>query len=128
MIDLVSLVIGLCAGLVVMGIIADKVNKRQVEALRKEIETDSNNYYAAVSALEGQVQELERELSVQRNVAKTLSENNQRLLKSNQQLKKAKRPNDETITYMVSLYGNWFDRSQEDYNLSPSDFIKKYWK
>lgn len=128
MIDLVSFVIGLCAGLVVMGIIADKANKRQVEALRKEIETDSNNYYAAVSALEGQVQELERELSVQRNVAKTLSENNQRLLKSNQQLKKAKRPNDETITYMVSLYGNWFDRSQEDYNLSPSDFIKKYWK
>lgn len=128
MIDLVSFVIGFCAGLVVMGIIADKVNKRQVENLRKKIEVDGNNYYAAVSALEGQVQELERELSVQRNVAKTLSENNQRLLKSNQQLKKAIRPNDETITYMVSLYGNWFDRSQEDYNLSPSDFIKKYWK
>lgn len=128
MIDLVSFVIGLCAGLVVMGIIADKVNKRQVEDLRKKLEVDSNNYYAAVSALEGHVQELEQELSVQRNVAKTLSENNQRLLKSNQQLKKAKRPNDETITYMVSLYGNWFDRSQEDYNLSPSDFIKKYWK
>lgn len=128
MFNLVSFVIGLCAGLVVMGIIADKVNKRQVEDLRKKLEVDSNNYYAAVSALEGQVQELEQELSVQRNVAKTLSENNQRLLKSNQQLKKAKRPNDETITYMVSLYGNWFDRSQEDYNLSPSDFIKKYWK
>ena len=128
MIDLVSFVIGLCAGLVVMGIIADKVNKRQVEDLRKKLEVDSNNYYAAVSALEGQVRELEQELSVQRNVAKTLSENNQRLLKSNQQFKKAKRPNDETITYMVSLYGNWFDRSQEDYNLSPSDFIKKYWK
>ena len=128
MIDLVSFVIGLCAGLVVMGIIADKVNKRQVEDLRKKLEVDGNNYYAAVSALEGQVRELEQELSVQRNVAKTLSENNQRLLKSNQQLKKAKRPNDETITYMVSLYGNWLDRSQEDYNLSPSDFIKKYWK
>ena len=128
MFNLVSFVIGLCAGLVVMGIIADKVNKRQVEDLRKKLEVDSNNYYAAVSALEGQVQELEQELSVQRNVAKTLSENNQRLLKSNQQLKKAKRPNDETITYMVSLYGNWFDRSQEDYNLSPSDFIKKYWE
>lgn len=128
MIDLVSLVIGLCAGLVVMGIIADKANKRQVEALRKEIETDSNNYYAAVSVLEGQVQELKRELSVQRNVAKTLSENNQRLLKSNQQLKKAKRPNDETIAYMVSLYDNWYERSQEDSSLSPSEFIKKYWK
>ena len=128
MFNLVSFVIGLCAGLVVMGIIADKVNKRQVEDLRKKLEVDSNNYYAAVSALEGQVQELEQELSVQRNVAKTLSEINQRLLKSNQQLKKAKRPNDETITYMVSLYGNWFDRSQEDYNLSPSDFIKKYWE
>lgn len=128
MIDLVSLVIGLCAGLVVMGIIADKSNKSQIEDLRKRIEADSSNYYTAVSALEGQVQELERELSVQRNVAKTLSENNQRLLKSNQQLKKAKRPNDETITYMVSLYGNWFDRGREDYHLSPSEFIIKYWE
>lgn len=128
MFDLISFVIGFCAGLVVMGIIADKNNKRQVEDLRKKIEVDGNNYYEAVSALEGQVQELERELSVQRNVAKTLSENNQRLLKSNQQLKKAKRPNDETITYMVSLYGNWFDRGQEDMHLSPSEFIKKHWK
>ena len=125
---MIGLVLSFCAGLVVMGVIADKNNKRQIEDLRKKIEVDGNNYYAAVSALEGQVYELEQELSVQRNVAKTLSENNQRLLKSNQQLKKAKRPNDETITYMVSLYGNWFDRSQEDYHLSPSDFIKKYWK
>lgn len=128
MFDLISFVIGFCAGLVVMGIIADKNNKRQIEDLRKKIEVDGNNYYAAVSALEGQVQKLERELSIQRNVEKTLSENNQRLLKSNQYLKKAKRPNDETINYMVSLYGNWFDRSQEDYHLSPSDYIKKYWK
>lgn len=128
MVNLFFTGIGFCVGMIAMAIIADRGNKKQVEALRKEIETDRNNYYTAVSSLEGQVQELERELSVQRNVAKTLSENNQRLLKNNQQLKKAVRPNDETITYMVSLYDNWYERSQEDSSLSPSEFIKKYWK
>lgn len=126
--DFASLMLGVCVGIIIMGIIADKVNKREIEDLRKKLEVDGDNYHAAVLAFEGQVQELEREISVQRNVAKTLSENNQRLLKSNQQLKKAVRPNDETINYMVSLYGNWVDRSQEDYNLSPSEFIKKHWK
>lgn len=128
MVNLFFTGIGFCVGMIAMAIIADKSNKKQVEALRKEIETNSNYYYTAVSSLEGQVQELERELSVQRNVAKTLSENNQRLLKSNQQLKKAERPNDETITYMVSLYNNWYERSRGDSSLSPSEFIKKYWK
>ena len=128
MVNLFFTGIGFCVGMIAMAIIADKSNKKQVEGLKKEIEADSNNYYTAVSSLEGQVQKLERELSVQRNVAKTLSENNQRLLKNNQQLKKAVRPNDETITYMVSLYDNWYERSQEDSSLSPSEFIKKYWK
>lgn len=111
-----------------MGIIADKTNRAETDVLREKLETDSHNYQQAVNTMGSQLNELEEELRVQKNIVKTLSENNQRLLKSNQQLKKAKRPNDETITYMVSLYDNWYERSQEESSLSPSEFIKKYWK
>lgn len=126
--DLLSVFIGACLGIILMSILADKTNRAQKDRLAEEIETDRKNYLSAISAMESQVNGLEEELRTQKNVVKTLGENNQRLLKSNKELKKCKRPNDETIAYMVSLYGNWFDRSQEDYNLSPSDFIKKHWK
>lgn len=118
-----------------MGVIADKTNKAQAKNLEEKIDTDRHNYLQAISAMESQVNDLEEELHThkeelrtQKNVVKTLGENNQRLLKSNKELKKCKHPNDETMAYMVSLYGNWFERSQEDYHLSPSEFIKKHWK
>lgn len=118
------MIVGFCIGIIIMGIIADKVNREQ--AKKHEEELDAVNIRA--KEMEKELENLQYELSVQKNVVKTLSENNQRLLKSNKQLKKAVRPNDETITYMVSLYDNWYDRSQKEYNLSPSEFIKKHWK
>lgn len=79
-----SAIIGFCLGIIIMGIIADKVNKAQ----KKEHEEELEAVNLQASTLEVELEKLEAELSVQKNVVKTLSENNQRLLKSNQQLKK----------------------------------------
>lgn len=122
--DYSAMIIGFCLGIIIIGIIADKVNKAQ--AKEHEEKLDAANI--RVAAMEAELEKVDAELLVQKNIVKTLSENNQRLLKSNKQLKKVVRPNDETINYMVSLYGNWFDRSADEYHLSPSDYIKKHWQ
>ena len=67
-------VIGLCLGLVVMAVIGDKAHKAQIEELRKKIERDSQFHYESVSKLED-------ELATQRNVVKSLNEDNVRLRK-----------------------------------------------
>lgn len=67
-------VIGLCLGMIVMGIICDKAHKADVKDLRKQIERDSKNYYIAVSKLES-------EIITQRNVVKALNDDNVRLRK-----------------------------------------------
>lgn len=85
---LIGLFVGFFVGMIVMAVIFDRSNREYIESLRKEIETNSNNYFVAVNKLEAQVTELKHELSVQHNVAKTLGENNQRLLKSNKELLK----------------------------------------
>ena len=115
-------------GVVTIGNEDDKQKKQELEDLRKQMDRDNHLYLFAVEEYEEKISKLSQELTVQRNVAKTLGENNQRLLKSNKDLKNCQHPNDETIAYMVSLYGNWVDRSAEDYHLSPSEFIKKYWR
>ena len=67
-------VIGLCLGLCVMAIISDKAHKAEITELRRQIEQDSKNYYNAVN-------NLENELTTQRNVVKSLNEDNVRLRK-----------------------------------------------
>lgn len=67
-------VIGLCLGLVVMAIICEKAHKKEVEELRKQIERDSKYHYESVAKLED-------ELKTQRNVVKSLNEDNVRLRK-----------------------------------------------
>ena len=67
-------VIGLCLGLCVMAVISDKVHKAEITELRRQIEQDSKNYYNAVARLED-------ELKTQRNVVKSLNEDNVRLRK-----------------------------------------------
>lgn len=63
-------VIGLC----VMAVICDKAHKAEITELRRQIEQDSKNYYNAVN-------NLENELTTQRNVVKSLNEDNVRLRK-----------------------------------------------
>lgn len=67
-------VIGLCLGLCVMAVICDKAHKAEITELRKQIEQDGKNYYNAVN-------NLENELTTQRNVVKALNEDNVRLRK-----------------------------------------------
>ena len=67
-------VIGLCLGLCIMAVICDKAHKAEITELRKQIEQDGKNYYNAVN-------NLENELKTQRNVVKSLNEDNVRLRK-----------------------------------------------
>lgn len=67
-------VIGLCLGLCIMAVICDKAHKAEITELRKQIEQDGKNYYNAVN-------DLENELTTQRNVVKSLNEDNVRLRK-----------------------------------------------
>lgn len=67
-------VLGLCCGLIVMAIICEKAHKKEVEDLRKQIERDSKFHYESVAKLED-------ELKTQRNVVKSLNEDNVRLRK-----------------------------------------------
>ena len=67
-------VIGLCLGLCVMAVICDRAHKAEITDLRKQIEQDGKNYYNAVN-------NLENELTTQRNVVKSLNEDNVRLRK-----------------------------------------------
>ena len=67
-------VIGLCLGLCVMAVICDKAHKAEITELRRQIEQDGKNYYNAVN-------NLENELTTQRNVVKSLNEDNVRLRK-----------------------------------------------
>lgn len=67
-------VIGLCLGMIVMAIVCEKVHREELNELRRQIEQDSKNYYNAVN-------NLENELKTQRNVVKSLNEDNVRLRK-----------------------------------------------
>ena len=67
-------VIGLCLGMIVMAVISDKAHKAEITELRRQIEQDGKNYYNAVN-------DLENELKTQRNVVKSLNEDNVRLRK-----------------------------------------------
>lgn len=67
-------VIGLCIGMIVMAVICDKAHKAEITELRRQIEQDGKNYYNAVN-------DLESELKTQRNVVKSLNEDNVRLRK-----------------------------------------------
>ena len=67
-------VIGLCLGLCVMAVVCDKAHKAEITELRRQIEQDGKNYYNAVN-------NLENGLKTQRNVVKSLNEDNVRLRK-----------------------------------------------
>ena len=67
-------VIGLCIGMIVMAVIGDRAHKAEITELHRQIEQDSKNYYNAVN-------NLENELKTQRNVVKSLNEDNVRLRK-----------------------------------------------
>jgi hypothetical protein len=57
-----------------MAVICDKAHKAEITELRRQIEQDGKNYYNAVARLED-------ELKTQRNVVKSLNEDNVKLRK-----------------------------------------------
>ena len=57
-----------------MAIICEKAHREELNDMRKQIERDSKNYYLAVSKLED-------EIMTQRNVVKSLNDDNVRLRK-----------------------------------------------
>jgi uncharacterized membrane-anchored protein YhcB (DUF1043 family) len=71
---MIYFVIGLCLGLCVMAVIGDRAHKAEITELRRQIEQDGKNYYNAVS-------QLEAEIKTQRNVVKSLNEDNVKLRK-----------------------------------------------
>lgn len=71
---MIYFVVGLCLGMTIMAIICEKAHKAEVDELRKQIEKDSKHYYDAVS-------QLEDEIRTQRNVVKSLNDDNVRLRK-----------------------------------------------
>lgn len=66
--------IGMFLGMIVMAVVCEKVNREELNELRKQIERDSKHYYDAVSKLED-------EIMTQRNVVKALNDDNVRLRK-----------------------------------------------
>lgn len=71
---MIYFVIGLCLGLVVMAIICEKAHRAEINDLRNKIERDSKFHYESV-------EKLEDELKTQRNVVKSLNDDNVRLRK-----------------------------------------------
>jgi uncharacterized membrane-anchored protein YhcB (DUF1043 family) len=71
---MIYFVIGLCLGMIVMAVIGDRAHKAEITELRRQIEQDGKNYYNAVS-------QLEAEIKTQRNVVKSLNEDNVKLRK-----------------------------------------------
>lgn len=71
---MIYFVIGLCLGLVVMAIICEKAHLAEINDLRKKIERDSRYHFDSVKALED-------ELTTQRNVVKSLNDDNVKLRK-----------------------------------------------
>ena len=71
---MIYFVVGLCLGMTVMAIICEKAHREELNDMRKQIERDSKNYYLAVSKLED-------EIMTQRNVVKSINDDNVRLRK-----------------------------------------------
>ena len=71
---MINFAIGMFLGMTIMAIICNKAHKEEVNELRKQIEKDSKAYYNAVSKLED-------EIMTQRNVVKSLNDDNVRLRK-----------------------------------------------
>jgi uncharacterized membrane protein YgaE (UPF0421/DUF939 family) len=71
---MIYFVVGLCLGMIVIAVICEMAHREELSELRKKIEKDSKNYYDAVSKLED-------EIRTQRNVVKTINDDNVRLRK-----------------------------------------------
>lgn len=80
-IGLIAFLIGFCAGIVIMAVIADRTSKVENEKLRQQIAADSRNYLRVVSSMESQIETKDNELQLKQRVLNTLNEEVQRLRK-----------------------------------------------
>lgn len=71
---MIYFVIGLCFGLVVMAIICEKAHRAEINDLRQKSENERN-------LLDAQIKQLHDEIKTQRNVVKSLNEDNVKLRK-----------------------------------------------
>ena len=78
-IGLIAFLMGLCIGILIMAIIADRTNKRETEKLQGEMAKQSRLYYEAVSTMESQIETKESQLQLKQRVLNSLNEEIHRL-------------------------------------------------
>ena len=78
-IGLMAFFFGICAGILVMAVLADRTNKRETDKLRRQIAQDSRNYLAAVSTMESEINAKDEEIRLKQRVLDSLNEEVQRL-------------------------------------------------
>ena len=78
-IGLAAFFIGLCVGILIMAVIADRNNKRETEKLQGEIAANSRYYLQAVSSMNGQIEAKDSELQLKQRVLDSLNEEIHRL-------------------------------------------------
>ncbi len=76
---LIGFFIGLCIGILVMSVLADRNNKAEADRLRQQIAQDSRNYLSAVSTMESEINAKEDEIRLKQRVLDSLNEEVQRL-------------------------------------------------
>lgn len=87
MIGLMAFFFGLCIGIVIMSVLADRTNKRETDKLREEMANNSRLYYEAVSTMESQIEAKESELQLKQRVLNTLNDEIHRLRRKKQKQK-----------------------------------------
>lgn len=70
---------GLCIGIIIMAIIADRANKAETENLRQQIDNDSRNYLRCVSQMQTEIDTLNGTLSMERHAVAALKIENRKL-------------------------------------------------
>jgi len=83
-----SWLFGLCVGIVVMAVIADRTNKAEKELLKKEIYDNSVMYLSAVQTMEDKISEQDRQLGLKQRVMESLNEDVARLRRANAKLRR----------------------------------------
>ena len=61
--DFGSWLIGVCCGIIVMGIICDHVNKGQTKQLEERINTEAKGYQRIIDSLEHEVEQMSKKLN-----------------------------------------------------------------
>lgn len=78
---------GFCGGMVVMAVICDKANEKEIKRLEQQVAQDSLNYLLAVQDMQAEIDGLQSECRLKQSVCNSLNETVSRLRKQVKQLK-----------------------------------------